>query len=301
MGPTETKIQNIDYSELRLTTLIIRWSVLLLANIVVGLLNSYLFNTTIKKMSSGTELLSFYFLFVALVTIIPVISILVGAIQAVSIIYFVQTFRHRGILIKKFATKNNFEYYKKLKINNEPGLIFQYANKGSLMYFIKGKLGDNNFYNGKIKAVINFSKPQEYINFTSINLSSQHSRLILNSKNNSPLKNFDFKDYKKLEQTGDLQNYFNVYVSQSGELESYNLLTTSVKLFMIQNMSNYDIEIVDDKLYVYWDNKLVTPELYKTRFQLFAKLLDLINSKYPNNSETTTNFISASPSVNKSI
>jgi len=121
------------------------------------------------------------------------------------------------------------------------------------------------------------------IAFISIEFPRKLPHIIINSKKQSAVDNSTFTKSQNLQTEGDFNKYFDLYVTDNNEVTALSFLTPDVMAFLIDNMSMCDIEIIENKMYIYWNKYYsalsVSANDYKKRFTLAAKLLDQIGRK----------------------
>ncbi len=109
----------------------------------------------------------------------------------------------------------------------------------------------------------------------------------------------NFDESQKIELEGDFNKYFNLYAPDNYSTSALTVLAPDVMITLLESTYLCDVEIIKDKLYLYWPKSLVSKERYETYFETTSHLLNKIGRKLnDSNIFTSENELQANSLVN---
>lgn len=117
------------------------------------------------------------------------------------------------------------------------------------------------------------------ISFLSLKLPRHLPHIVLDSTSNNLLKrvseySIELQGLQRLELEGDFNDYFTLYVPQGYERDALYIFSPDVMELMVRHASRYDVEIVDDTLYLFAPGRLdVTDSLNLARLATLGETL----------------------------
>lgn len=183
-----------------------------------------------------------------------------------------------------FASINHMGFVSDGEITYKPGIIF---NSGNPTTVTSAYIASNRSFSeiGNITYVVGSGKNRREYDFgyIEIKLPKRLPNIVLDStKNNqlgilSNLPNF-VPGGQKLELEGDFNNYFTVHVPEGYERDALEIFTPEVMQLLVDNLHNFDCEIIDDSLYLYSNDTFSLWEADELR-QLI-NIADVVNAKF---------------------
>lgn len=180
----------------------------------------------------------------------------IAGITALGVYFFVKSTRQK-IRVTDFADKNQLEYISGPVKKDREGLIFNEGHSRNISEGFRAKnhdfmeIGNYTYITGSGKN----SQTHRY-GFISISLPRRLPHILLDSvKNNymgfmSNLPGY-LRNNQKLMLEGNFNDYFTLYVPEGYGRDALYVLTPDIMRMFIEQAEEYDIEIVDDVLYVY--------------------------------------------------
>ncbi|HEX5456063.1 MAG TPA: hypothetical protein VFW77_01720 [Candidatus Saccharimonadales bacterium] len=186
-----------------------------------------------------------------------------------------------------FATANGFYFLREQKDPGFAGVIFSLGDTRRATCMIEGNYGKREF------KIFNYSYMQgsgknrsEYDKgVIMIKLPRRLPNVVFDSKANNHFGistlGTTFKSSEKFTLEGDFNKHFDVYAPQNYGLDVLYFITPELMALMVDEASNYDIEVVDDNLFFY------APAFEFTKSQLanIFKLIRNIGGEFSENTE----------------
>ena len=182
---------------------------------------------------------------------IVVLLILTGVMYAEKRTY------EQYVRMRRFAQSNGFTITEKgaFDDNMKPGMIFDngHSRKTHGGYVLNdGTLIENYQYttgSGKHRQTHNYA-------YVEIPLARNLPHMVLDAKSNNFMKIFsglpdEFNTSQTLSLEGNFDQFFTLYAPREYEADALYVFTPDVMAVLIDECKDYDIEIVDDKLYLY--------------------------------------------------
>ena len=181
-----------------------------------------------------------------------------------------------------FAQENGFSYSQSVTNYSQPGLIFHEGHSRSYGDVISGISSNTPFEMGNFFYTTGSGKNQQSHDwgYLMIPLKRQVPNMILDAKKNNigmfgvGITNLPsaFKNNQTLSLEGDFDKYFTLYAPEEYERDALYIFTPDLMSLLIDNTAAFDIETVDDKLYIYSSKQLnlLNPPLLEKLFQIIA-------------------------------
>ncbi len=201
-------------------------------------------------------------------SLFPAVStvLIAGVFVAVYWVWSNHTTKFQARLFK-FASRNGLQIIQNVPDPTYPGMIFDDGHGrriATALRFGDGTEIGNYIYStgsGKNSRTHNWG-------YVKVRLVRRLPHMILDARSNNFWKfsnlsdSFDRSQVLSLE--GDFDKYFTLYVPKQYERDALYVFTPDVMAAMIDHGKHYDIEIVDDELYIYVNShfQLNTPETY---------------------------------------
>lgn len=176
----------------------------------------------------------------------------------------------------RFAQAVSMEYVPSISQPPLPGSIFQRGSGRTAVDVLRGReprfveVGNYHYTvsNGKNQTTVRWG-------YIAIKLNVPLPHIVLDaSGNNISLGTFDRDQHLSLE--GDFDRYFRLYCPQGYERDALYLFTPDVMARFIDNAAVFDVEIIDDWLFLYSSGDMSTldPGRWAWTFSLLSALLD---------------------------
>lgn len=189
------------------------------------------------------------------------IGLIPGAVALLFIIAFVRFLIpkvRRPIEMKaklySFVAQNNLQLFNDIKDPNYLGAIF---NKGHRRVITTALQFSDGIEMGNYSYTTGHGRNQEihYWSYAKTKLTRRLPHIVLDAKSNNSWNLVGLSESLDRSQTlaleGDFNNYFTLYAPKQYERDVLYVLTPDVMMAMVKHGQNYDIEIVDDELFIY--------------------------------------------------
>lgn len=187
----------------------------------------------------------------ALLVMVPVAM---GGIMFMSFIRANQKKLQRHVKVYKFALANNAQFIPGAKDPAYSGAIFDYGNSRSIVNAVvlpnSTEIGNYMYVTGSGK-----NRSEHHWGYVRVKLVRKLPHMLLDAKSNnifgkiSNLPQSFGRQSMSLE--GDFDKYFTLYVPNGYQRDALYALTPDVMAALVDAGKNYDIEIVDDELFIY--------------------------------------------------
>jgi hypothetical protein len=187
-----------------------------------------------------------------------------------------------------FAKANNFTYEKERDTSGLTGLLFTTGYDRSFANVVSGVHNGKHFIFGESKYTTGSGKNrQEHtkgVICVKLKRRLPHTLLDAKSNNSFGFTNLPqtFSRKQRLQLEGDFNNYFDLYIPEGYGRDALYYLTPELMQVLVDYGSGYDIEVVDDQLYIYSSKEYAYNE--KEIRELF-NLVDLIGGEVHENTE----------------
>lgn len=186
--------------------------------------------------------------------IVALTQMSIAIIMVVAFVKASQKNTKRHAKLYKFALANDASYIVGVANPGYSGLIFNYAKDRSIVEAVVladgTEIGNYRYVTGNGK-----NSSEHHWGYVRVKLNRRLPQMILDAKSNnifgkiSNLPN-SFRN-QSLSLEGDFDKYFTLYVPDNYQQDALYALTPDVMVALIDAGKNYDIEIVDDELYIY--------------------------------------------------
>ncbi len=181
-------------------------------------------------------------------------GIIIGLIGLV-IFLVARTNTKRKARMYKFALSNNLNYFINHSDPGYAGMIFDEGHSRSIteaLVFQDGiEIGNYSYTTGSGK-----SRTVHFWGYMRVQLSRKLPHMVLDAKSNNLFKRFSnlsdsFGADQAVKLEGDFNNHFTLYVPKQYEQDALYVMTPDVMAAMVDLGAYYDMEIVDDFLFLY--------------------------------------------------
>ena len=161
-----------------------------------------------------------------------------------------------SLRLKAFAEANGFGFSEDTRQGENPGLIFQYGDSHRIVQGLA--LNDQAgtlIANYRYMTGSGRSRQAHYHAFVRVTLSRKLPQVLLDAVSNNfmgKISNFaDVDNNQRIDLEGDFNNYFQAYAPVNYGPDTLYWLTPELMQLLIQSLANYDIEVVDNYVYLY--------------------------------------------------
>ena len=207
----------------------------------------------------------------------PILYIVIGIITVNDAITDSRRRKRQSEYIAAFATINQLDFRQHLLVNSQKGLLFQQSNH-PITNVISIERTNISAQIGTLTRRIN--RTLYPLGYLRVRLGEQQPHVLLDlKKNNLPLGNLPvgFSQSRPLQLEGPFGDYFAAHYIEGTHVETLSILTPDVMALLINNCTKYDIEIVDNYLYFYWDG--VISLLNKASIAELEDIIDTLGRK----------------------
>ncbi len=200
----------------------------------------------------------------------------------------------RRYQLYNFSRVNNFAYIPKLasgspwgKVPQQPGMIFGIGHSERIADQISH---EQHFELANYYYVTGSGKNQQSHDwaYLKVPLKRRLPHMVLDAKkNNSKVFGFSlsnlpisFKKDQTLQLEGDFNNYFTLYAPKQYERDALYVFTPDLMALLIDETHQYDVEIIDDVLYVYSPQPLAIHD--PKVFEHLMKIVTTVGNKMIN-------------------
>jgi hypothetical protein len=190
--------------------------------------------------------------------------------------YTLAQYGREHVLLARFAKKNNATYNCKVKDPSISGMLFDLGHTRILK---DGITFQNGVQVGAFKFVTGSGKSQQTHNwvFASMPLPRKLPHMVLDAKKNNIFKVISnlpesLDKNQRLSLEGDFDQHFTLYAPKEYKTDALYIFTPDVMQAALENGGMYDMEVVDDRFYIYNEMNygLAKPKIMKS-------MLDIIN------------------------
>jgi hypothetical protein len=204
----------------------------------------------------------------------------VGPIAFIALIGFaVLKNAKRAIRLQRFAEANGFTFSANRTASAYQGVIFGIGSDPQYLTVVNGTYQGLPFEFGNFYCTVGSGKSSHKRGFGVIEvmLKRKLPHILLDSRANNHfgLSNLPlYKDNQHLSLEGNFNDYFNLYVPRGYERDALYLITPELMALLIDLGARFDIEIVDDRLYIYQDGdfNLQQQQVVEQIFRLITML-----------------------------
>lgn len=219
-----------------------------------------------------------------------VMSIVAIVLAVVFGFYFASLLRDRDKYLRKtyqlheLTTANNWRYKRESNTSGQAGSLFVYGHSYKYRHIITSptfevgevysEYGQGRSRRAHIFAYLTFPLPQNTPNMLLDGKKNNFSAFGMNMSN-LPVA-FDGDQVVSLE--GDFDKYYTLYAPEGYGRDVRYIFTPNLMEMLIHESSNIDLEIIDNKMYVYFSTfNFTDPAFWKTIERLMQSIGDTIN------------------------
>lgn len=205
------------------------------------------------------------------------ISIFLGMMVSIFVLHLR---KQRDLMVEAFALRNNLEFLGPAITEDRPGIIFNVGHSKSMAGGLRShnssfyEIGNYKFVTGSGK----YSRNHDY-GYICIKLPRKLPHILLDSKHNNFLGKLTnlpgfIERSQVLSLEGDFNNYYTLYVPEDYQRDALYILTPDIMRLFIEETGSYDVEIIDDNVYIYSDApfNLLDPEALQKMFLIADKV-----------------------------
>lgn len=195
--------------------------------------------------------------------------------------------RWQNAMLEKFALVNSLHLEIQVRDPWYNGLFFQIGKDRLLTQIITVPTDSTPVEVGNYRYITGDgrSRRRHDVGFVHIKLPRRLPNIVLDAKSNNPLRvsNLpeDFNRNQILPLEGDFDDYFTLYVPREYQQDALYIFTPDVMAALVDHARNFDIEIVDDDLYLYASSKLelATQSTWRLLFRLLSEIMPEIDQQ----------------------
>lgn len=216
------------------------------------------------------------------INIAPLVLLLLVALAVLIAVSIVAGKAKLSQRVRKFAEVNGFVSLSNVSYPGYSGAIFNQAHTRRITFAVivpseterEVEYGEYQYTDGYGR----YAHVYQY-GYIKIKLTRRLPHIMIHSKGNSP--NHHFFSSQKMQLEGDFNDYFNVYVPTGYERDALYILKPDLMASLIDNAKEYDIEIIDDELFIYkygtW--YLATPGVLGDLQSLTERIMKEVNEE----------------------
>lgn len=189
----------------------------------------------------------------------------------------------RHIFMKQVADKLGYEYSSIGSLYTMKGKLFDIGHSGNVQDIISGK-----YLNFPLKIfnyyfTVGYGKSSRTYGYTvfEIQFNTDLPEIVLLTKDFLSFLNIDILPLtmgkKKLSLEGDFDKYFQLYVPKDLEIEVLEIFTPDVMAELIDKFRGFNIEICEDKMYVYYEKIVSNKKQILLTYELVGQLSNKLN------------------------
>ncbi len=210
------------------------------------------------------------------------IAIIIWMLVFVTIVSFVALYSEvkslrTAVKLGRFAQANNLVYEKDIHDPVLSGMIFDEGDSRSIIHRLSGKLDGTVFELANYQYATGSGKNRQThdYGYAKIMLSRQLPHMVLDAKKNNGFGITNLPDTfnrgQKLELEGNFNEHFTLYCPKEYERDALYVFTPDLMALLIDNANAFDIEIVDNQLYLYQSKQfeLTSREQFEKLFHIF--------------------------------
>lgn len=210
------------------------------------------------------------------------LNLIVFASFIALIFYIVSSSKKQKKTFAFFAANHKLTYSPKNTTQTYKGLL-----KGELSNIVSGTDVNTN----RVVSVFHYiydtgsSSNSRVYNRTVLALTIKETNvhIFINSKVNDATEQIKLNNSQRYTAEGDFGKYFDIYNTENKQIESLSIFAPDAMNFVMKECGMYDIEIVNDTLYVYNYELLDASQELEDFYALGNRLADVIDDNVPKN------------------
>jgi len=197
------------------------------------------------------------------VIVTPLLLLVVAAVITVGVVFWVRGRRIRAYRLAAFAAANGMSYLPELADPQLPGMIFGLGHARASRDLVRGTTPRFvEFANYQYTTGSGKEAETHHWGYVAIRLDVPLPNIVLDSLANNGFLGSNlpasYGRHQRLSLEGDFDQYFALYCPEGYERDALYLFTPDVMARLIDNAASFDIEIVDDWLFLYAQKTEVT-------------------------------------------
>jgi hypothetical protein len=184
--------------------------------------------------------------------------------------------------LTQFAQANGMQFRSRSAHPNYPGMIFTVGDSRSAYDHINSTTGRYfDFGSYQYSTGSGKSRSTHHWGFLALKLDRQLPNMVLDSKENNTLFGSDLPIALKRDQIlsleGDFDKHFTLYCPQEYEQDALYVFTPDLMALLIDDAGTYDVEIVDDWMFLYSPHAL--PPLSQATYAHLLNIVQTVGNK----------------------
>lgn len=209
------------------------------------------------------------------------ICVLIGILVLIGWVAVQQALKKaaRAIRLKAFAEANHFAFTPAKPAGGYPGTLFSLGRDQQFLSVVDGTYQNMTFEFGNFYCTMGSGKSSHTRAFgvIEVKLPRKLPHILLDSRKNNRFGMSHlslFSTNQKLQLEGNFNNYFDLYVPKGYERDALYFLTPELMALLIDHGAEFDVEIVDNHLFVYASKEfdLQYEQTVRSIFQLITVL-----------------------------
>lgn len=254
----------------------VRWLFWVLFVATAGILGLFLYLVFVEVGSQAAFgvnfLLSLLFLFICAFAIIftPIALYYEQVEMAVRKMFWVQ-----------LAQANNWEYVYDFDFSQENAVMFQQGYRKHISHYIRGVIDNRPFrafnYNFSVGSERYSKYSQRTYEYTvfAFRFEGVFPHAYLNSSHNK----YSISAGEKIPLASEFEKKYSLSAPKDYEIEALEIFTPDILVKLIDGGYIYDVEFIDNEMFVFIDGTTNTFELLKTELSRVLELVDLFDNK----------------------
>ncbi|HZM63943.1 MAG TPA: hypothetical protein VFB59_02310 [Candidatus Saccharimonadales bacterium] len=194
----------------------------------------------------------------------------------------------RTIRVRRLAQANGFSFSFTSSTASRPGLVFGIGSDPRYTTVVGGTHNGLPFEFGNFQCTVGSGRNRRQRGFgiIEVHLTRKLPHILLDGRKNNAwgFGNLAyFKDDQQLTLEGNFNEYFELYVPNGYERDALYFITPELMALLIDFGANFDIEIIDDRLYIYKQH-LFELQKQQTIEDIF-RLIDVLGAEVQENTK----------------
>jgi hypothetical protein len=188
--------------------------------------------------------------------------------------------KNNRAVLGAFATANNWLYEQAGLVSSTIGTVFTIGHSKRFQNKISGNIQDLPFSMYEYHYTTGGGKNSRYFDLQVFEISLPRNlphmvidSLVENGNGNSSTLPIDFDKDQKIDLEGDFSKYFALYAPDSYGVTALTVLAPDVMEVIMKHASNCDIEIIQNKLFIYWPDIARNQTDFEDKFTSVEEIL----------------------------
>jgi len=187
-------------------------------------------------------------------------------------------------MLEEFAASNGYEFEKTGTVDEAYGDVFRIAGRQGVTDIVTGRYHNCEMRLFLYQVIVGSGRYSTTYRFTVMELdlhgqmphlllSNKSSKLRLTDKAGSAATAFSGEEAASVSLEGDFNKYFTLDVTKGQETQALEVFTPDVMQLMEEDSKHYDVEVVENLIYVYFGKYVGTGQQLSEMFALAEKLI----------------------------